>query len=186
MHRFDESFRTWLVERLARRPTGREVVRETAARIEGAGYQVRHTMYPFGILGHRLERVRTWDRFAVGRPFELPTYGLHLAQLARGVMPLLNRFDRQPLEGVWAIQPHVANERLSGLNASQSILSVWPPSTMGLAAGSSAVRSQSRVLLSQHPVAAQWPSGLKKGPTTLSLCPGKSIIASVRLSADRS
>jgi hypothetical protein len=111
MVRFDESLRHRIVALLARRPTGRELVAAVGREIESAGYHVRHTMYPFAILGHRLERVRTWDRFTMGRPFQLPTYALHLRQLARGVMPLLNAQDRQPLEGVWAIQPHVGNGR---------------------------------------------------------------------------
>jgi Xaa-Pro aminopeptidase len=82
------------------------------------GYEIRHRAYPFGVLGHRVERLapptsafaRTLGKTTIG------AFGLRslsaLGKLARdGAVPLWNdRFAAsRPLpHGMWAVEPHLA------------------------------------------------------------------------------
>src|SRR5258706_8804253 len=62
----------------------------------------------------------------------------------------------------------------------------WPFKTIGLAAGSAAVRSHRRAVLSQLPVTSQWLSGLIASETINHSWPFKTIGLAAGLAAVRS
>jgi hypothetical protein len=73
--------------------------------IEEAGYRPAHHRYPFSVLGHRLHRHRSLGPLQVLR-FGLESY---VGFATRGVFgQLLNRHFFGSLDGLWAIEPHVA------------------------------------------------------------------------------
>jgi len=107
-----DSFMESIVRRLDRDRRASSIVLSVNAEIEQKGYDVRHRKYPFRVLGHKLDRFAFGDRLAVGFKFQLPFFLMTAAQLYRGEDPVLNEHTRKLIEGVWAIEPHLGNERV--------------------------------------------------------------------------
>ena len=79
------------------------------------GYDNRHSRYPFGVLGHRVEHVRNVPREPRIGGFGVSSLGrFALLQLAARVMPKKSPLwsndetSNRPVEpGLWAIEPHL-------------------------------------------------------------------------------
>jgi Metallopeptidase family M24 len=97
------------------RPSGRAMTRHVGALVDEARAEAVHPMYPGGVLGHTLDPFpNVFGRAPlVGRGFQLSlvgTYGVALARhrLGHAPYPLINDEDRGPIQGLWAVEPHVA------------------------------------------------------------------------------
>jgi len=88
--------------------TGAVIWHKVNERIQAAGYDNIHQLYPFSLLGHRLYRTR-WTRGQVG----IWNFGWQsFWEIAsRGVFgQLLNQNHEGELKGLWAIEPHLGGK----------------------------------------------------------------------------
>lgn len=94
---FSRALAGQLVARLGEGMRPRECIRWTQAAAQRAGYGLG--LPPLIQLGHRLERLpRGWPRFPESRLLYLVTRFRH---------PFLSARNREPLRGVWAVEPYV-------------------------------------------------------------------------------
>lgn len=111
MKAFTEAFKARILALLDRDRTGATLIRAVNREMEDAGYDVCHTRYLGGILGHRVKRFAFGGRVAQGMPFPLPYLLMSGAQYMKGRLAWLNDSCWQALEGVWALEPHLGNGR---------------------------------------------------------------------------
>jgi len=84
---------------------GADVWQAMRARIGAAGYEPIHEKYPFGVLGHRVHRVKAEEPRAHLYNFGWQSYWEFLSRGLFG--QLLNDSFTGDLLGLWAIEPHV-------------------------------------------------------------------------------
>lgn len=107
-----EQHRALILEQVTQRSLG-DVYDAVIGLARKQGYEIRHRKYPFGVLGHRVERIPEGGRF---RATTIAGFGARsLAALARvarsGALPLWNGSiaAHRPLpHGRWAVEPHLA------------------------------------------------------------------------------
>ncbi|MBX3193425.1 MAG: aminopeptidase P family protein [Labilithrix sp.] len=94
---------------------GGELTRRVGRLIDDEHLDAIHPMYPGHVLGHSLEPFPSvFERVpTVGRGFQASLLGAYAValvrhQLGRARYPLINFEDRGPIQGLWAVEPHVA------------------------------------------------------------------------------
>ncbi|EPG72894.1 metallopeptidase family M24 [Leptospira fainei serovar Hurstbridge str. BUT 6] len=117
---------------LAKRKLG-EIYREVDERIRSAGYVNCHSIYPQGVLGHKVGKLPAYN-LPGGRflGFPLQTFAYLVPQMLKGFLPwspssspLWSETSEFPAEpGLWAVEPHIG-KMYSGLQADQSFGVKW-------------------------------------------------------------
>lgn len=72
------------------------------------GFENRHALYPFSVLGHRLRKIPLTNYPGVASPFSMQAL---YAFASRALFPdLLGPFHSGDKYGIWAIEPHLGGE----------------------------------------------------------------------------
>lgn len=128
-----EGYRSLILKRILEERTLSEIYLEVDARIRAAGYVNCHSIYPQGVLGHKVGRLPAYN-FPGGRinGFPFQTFAYLLPQMVRDFLPGGNghsplwgehsHFRAEP--GLWAVEPHIG-KMYSGPNAFRSFGSKW-------------------------------------------------------------
>lgn len=105
VRRFLATLRREIRDWFASPMTTRHIWAEADRRIRAAGYENRHALYPFSVLGHRLRPTHLARLPAVTRPLSVQAFG---SLAAHGLFPdLLGPFHEGDKTGFWAIEPHL-------------------------------------------------------------------------------
>ncbi len=103
---FLDEMRAWIPELFsAAGSKGGAIWREISEKLAGASYDNIHALYPFGVLGHRVHRVRSQALELAFINFGWQAYWEFLSRGTFG--QLLNGDYDGSLIGLWAIEPHV-------------------------------------------------------------------------------
>lgn len=89
--------------------SGKKLWETVDQKIQEAGYDNIHKIYPFEVLAHRVHRVplSQWD-FSTPLRFSLHSFW---SILSRGLYgELLNCENKKSLQGLWAIEPHIGGD----------------------------------------------------------------------------
>ncbi len=128
-----EEYRSLILRRVLEERTLGEIYLEVDARIRAAGYVNCHSIYPQGVLGHKVGRLPAYN-FPGGRinGFPFQTFAYLLPQMVRDFVPGMgghsplwsekSNFRAEP--GLWAVEPHIG-KMYSGPNAFRSFGSKW-------------------------------------------------------------
>lgn len=99
--------------------SGRELFAATGESVREAGFDVVHHLYPAAVLGHRFDGLPRWlQRLPrIGRGFQPPlvvgyTLALLRHALTRTRYPFLNDVAEERPQGIFAVEPHLARNRL--------------------------------------------------------------------------
>ncbi|MEM7184406.1 MAG: M24 family metallopeptidase [Spirochaetota bacterium] len=111
-----EIFRIEILEMVLAEKTLGEIYRRTDAILEEMGYRNCHTIYPSGLLGHKVGKIPfTWLPPFKVLGFQIQTFVYLFTQMAEQTLngsltksPLWNEeMETTPEVGLWAIEPHI-------------------------------------------------------------------------------
>lgn len=128
-----EEYRSLILRRVLEERTLSEIYLEVDARIRAGGYVNCHSVYPQGVLGHKVGRLPAYN-LPGGRVngFPFQTFAYLLPQMVKqflpgnlGHSPLWSESSHYRAEpGLWAVEPHIGRI-YSGPNAFRSFGSKW-------------------------------------------------------------
>ena len=111
-----EIFRTEILDMVLAEKTLGEIYRRTDVILEDMGYRNCHTIYPSGLLGHKVGKIPfTWLPPFKVLGFQIQTFVYLFTQMAEQTLngsltksPLWNEeMETTPEAGLWAIEPHI-------------------------------------------------------------------------------
>jgi Xaa-Pro aminopeptidase len=112
-----EIFRLEILDLVLKEKTMSEIYRHVNQIIFDLGYTNCHTLYPAGVLGHKVGKIPfSWLPHTWIMGFQVQTFGYILGQMAEEIIssfqsksPIWNDVTHTRVEaGLWAIEPHIA------------------------------------------------------------------------------
>ncbi|EQA45337.1 metallopeptidase family M24 [Leptospira broomii serovar Hurstbridge str. 5399] len=128
-----EEYRELIIRGVLAKRTLGDIYREVDARIRSTGYVNCHSVYPQGVLGHKVGKLPAYN-LPGGRflGFPLQTFAYLVPQMVEGLLPWSStssplwsessEFSAEP--GLWAVEPHIGRI-YSGSQADQSFGVKW-------------------------------------------------------------
>ncbi|WP_246838953.1 M24 family metallopeptidase [Leptospira yasudae] len=128
-----KEFRSLILESVRAEKSMGEIYRACNELISELGYQNCHTVYPNGVLGHKVGKVPGWS-VPAGRVLGFPpqTFLYLVPQIVKGFVapssnasPLWGEFTKSRVDaGLWAVEPHIG-KIYSGADAEESFGVKW-------------------------------------------------------------
>ncbi|MDV6236657.1 M24 family metallopeptidase [Leptospira ellisii] len=125
-----KEFRTLILDSVLAERSMAAIYKSCDRLIADLGYSNCHTIYPNGVLGHKVGRVPGWN-FPGGRVLGFPpqTFFYLLPQMFKGAFssssPLWGEFTKSRVDaGLWAVEPHIG-KLYSGSKAEESFGVKW-------------------------------------------------------------